>query len=246
MLSNNFLSHITELRKRLLRCVAAVSILFIILYYFNKSIFAFFAKPLTAQLLHDSSLIAIDITAPLFIPLKLCLFLAFFITVPYLFHQLWAFIAPGLYHRERHIVWLLLCSSTLLFYLGVTFTYWVVFPLLFTFFTQVAPVQVKVMPDINHYLSLSMHLFMVFGLAFEVPVFIWLLVKSNLCSIKTLRHIRPYIIVGAFTVGMLLTPPDVLSQVLLAIPIYFLYEVGLFACRVSCKPTATTPVSDNS
>ena len=161
------------------------------------------------------------------------LFVAFFISVPYVFYQVWAFVAPGLYKEERQLVLPLMVSTSLLFYLGVSFAYFAVFPLVFSFFTGIVPTGVTVMTDISQYLDFVLKLFFAFGLAFEVPVATYLLIRSGLVSIEALSAKRPYIIVGAFSLGMLLTPPDIISQVMLAVPMWLLFEVGIYLCRLT-------------
>ena len=225
------IAHLAELRNRLLRSLACVFALFLGLSVFANDIYTLVAGPLLAQLPEQSSMIATEVAAPFLAPFKLAFFVAVFISVPYLLYQAWAFVAPGLYENERRLVFPLLASSVLLFYLGCAFAFFVVFPLLFAFLTSTAPVGVTVMTDISHYLNFILKLFFAFGIAFEVPIAIILLVWTGLTSVETLARKRPYIIVGAFTVGMLLTPPDIISQVLLAVPVWLLFELGLILGR---------------
>lgn len=225
------IAHLAELRNRLLRSLACVFIIFLGLSAFANDIYALIAGPLSAQLPENSSMIATEVAAPFLVPFKLTFFVAIFISMPYLLYQGWAFVAPGLYENERRLVLPLITSSVLLFYLGNAFAFFIVFPLLFAFLTSVAPVGVTVMTDIGHYLNFVLKMFFAFGLAFEVPIAIILFVWTGLASVESLSKKRPYIIVGAFTVGMLLTPPDIISQVLLALPVWLLFELGLILGR---------------
>jgi len=221
-----FLSHLVELRDRLLKMILSVVVLFACLFWFSDDIYSWLAAPLMAHL-PNSQMIAIDVAAPFFIPFKLTLMLCVFLAVPYLLYQIWAFVAPGLYTHEKKLVFPLLVSSTLLFYLGVAFAYYVVFPLVFGFFTGVAPEGVAVSTDIGRYLDFVITLFFAFGIAFEVPVATVLVVAVGITTPEQLRKIRPYVFVAAFVIGMFLTPPDIISQTLLAVPMWLLYEVGI-------------------
>lgn len=225
------LSHLIELRARLLRSIICVLIIFFGLAFFSNDIYTAVATPLIAQLPDNSSMIATEVASPFLVPFKLTIFVALFIAMPYILYQAWAFIAPGLYDNERHFVMPLLATSTLLFYLGISFAFFVVFPLLFGFFTKIAPADVTVMTDINHYLNFILKLFFAFGMAFEVPIATILLVKTGFTTPQSLAEKRPYIIVGAFALGMLLTPPDIISQCLLALPVWLLFELGLVLCK---------------
>ena len=222
-----FISHLVELRDRLLRIVLVVAVVFLVLMPFSNKLFSALSGPLTAHLPEGSSMIAIEVASPFLIPFKLTLVLAVFIAMPFLLYQIWAFIAPGLYRHERRLVMPLLASSTILFYAGAAFAYYVVFPLVFAFFTSTAPDGVSVMTDISRYLDFVLTLFFAFGAAFEVPVVTVLLVWTGMVTQDGLRRKRPYIIVAAFVAGMLLTPPDVISQTLLAIPVWLLFELGV-------------------
>lgn len=226
-----FLSHLVELRDRLLKMVIAITLGFAVLFPFANTIYTFISGPLTRHLPEGSSMIAIDVASPFLTPFKLVLMLSVVLTVPFLLHQLWSFIAPGLYKHEKRLALPLLVSSVVLFYLGMAFAYYIVFPLVFGFFTRVAPDGVAVMTDINRYLDFVIMLFFAFGIAFEVPVATILIVMTGITTPDKLASMRPYIIVGAFVIGMLLTPPDVISQVLLAVPMWVLFEVGLFFSR---------------
>ncbi|MBO2676728.1 twin-arginine translocase subunit TatC [Shewanella algae] len=229
------ISHLLELRTKLLRSIASVLIVFIALVYWANDIYHYMAIPLMQSLPDTGSMIATDVAAPFFAPFKLTLVLSFFISVPYVLYQIWSFVAPGLYKHEKRLVVPLLFSSTLLFYLGIAFAYYVVFPVVFGFFTSVAPEGVQVATDISSYLSFILKLFFAFGLAFEIPVAVILLCWAGVTTPEDLRAKRPYIIVGAFVVGMLLTPPDVISQTMLAVPMLLLFEGGLLAARFYSK-----------
>lgn len=229
------ISHLLELRTKLLRAIASVLIVFIALVYWANDIYHYMAIPLMQSLPDTGSMIATDVAAPFFAPFKLTLVLSFFIAVPYVLYQIWSFVAPGLYKHEKRLVVPLLFSSTLLFYLGIAFAYYVVFPVVFGFFTSVAPEGVQVATDISSYLSFILKLFFAFGLAFEIPVAVILLCWAGVTTPEDLRAKRPYIVVGAFVVGMLLTPPDVISQTMLAVPMLLLFEGGLFAARFYSK-----------
>ena len=220
--------HLIELRDRLLRVVLVVGVVFICLVPFSNRLFSLLSGPLMAHMPDDSSMIAIEVASPFLIPFKLTLFLALFIAIPYVLYQLWSFVAPGLYKHERRLAMPLLVSSTVLFYAGAAFAYFVVFPLVFAFFTGTAPEGVSVMTDISRYLDFVLTLFFAFGAAFEVPVLTVLLVWTGMATQESLRAKRPYIIVGAFVIGMLLTPPDVISQTLLAVPVWLLFELGVY------------------
>ena len=225
------IAHLAELRSRLLRGVACVAIIFLALAFFSNELYTAIATPLLAKLPANSSMIATEVAAPFLVPFKLTIFLAIFIAMPYLLYQAWAFIAPGLYEKEQLFVFPLLLTSIVLFYLGIAFAFFVVFPLLFAFLTSVAPSGVTVMTDIGHYLDFILKMFFAFGMAFEVPIATILLIKTGITTRESLAEKRPYIIVGAFAAGMLLTPPDVISQILLATPIWILFELGLFLSR---------------
>ncbi|MEE9355549.1 MAG: twin-arginine translocase subunit TatC [Methylococcaceae bacterium] len=222
-----FVSHLVELRDRLLRIVIAVIVLFLCLTPFSKKLFSTLAGPLTAHMPAGSSMVAIDVASPFFTPFKLTLVVAIFIAMPFILYQLWAFVAPGLYAHERRRVMPLVVSSTLLFYVGALFAYFVVFPLVFGFLTSAAPEGVSVMTDISRYLDFVLTLFFAFGFAFEVPIAVIVLVWTGAVTPQGLREKRAYVVVGAFVIGMLLTPPDIISQTLLALPMWFLFEVGI-------------------
>lgn len=225
------ISHLIELRKRLLYCIIAVFAIFMALIYFANDIYHMVAAPLISQMPAGASMIATDVASPFFTPIKLTIIVSIFLAVPVILYQVWAFVAPALYRHERRLVMPLLFSSTLLFYVGVAFAYFIVFPLAFGFFAKTAPQGVTIATDITNYLDFVMTLFMAFGVAFEVPVAIVLICWTGITTPEELKKKRPYILVGAFVVGMLLTPPDVFSQTLLAIPMYCLFEVGVFFSR---------------
>ena len=227
-----FVSHLLELRSRLLRIVGGILLVFVALSPFSNPIYSALAVPLTRHMPAQSSMIAIDVLSPFLTPLKFTLILAVFIAIPWIFYQVWAFVAPGLYQREKRLVLPILLSSTLLFYCGMAFAYFAIMPIFFAFITTTAPEGVAVMTDINRYLDFVMTIFYAFGVAFEVPVATVILALAGILSPDAMAAKRPYVIVGAFVVGMLLTPPDVISQTLLAIPMWLLFEVGLFVSRL--------------
>ena len=225
------ISHLIELRKRLLNSLIAILVVFLALVYFANDIYQLVAAPLIAQMPLGSTMIATDVASPFFTPIKLTIYVSVFLAAPIILYQVWAFVAPALYRHERKLLMPLLFSSTLLFYIGIAFAYFVVFPLAFGFLTKTAPIGVVVSTDIAKYLDFVMTLFMAFGVAFEVPIAIILLCWMGVTTPESLKQKRPYILVGAFVVGMLLTPPDVFSQTLLAIPMYCLFEVGVLFSR---------------
>ncbi len=227
---DTLLSHLVELRSRLLKVAAAVIVVFIALLPFSKRIFELVSAPLV-KVLPGGQMIATEVASPLLTPFKLTFFVALFVAMPVVLHQVWAFVAPGLYKKEKRFAFPLLGSSILLFYAGVAFAYFVVFPLIFTFMTAVAPDGVEVMTDISSYLSFITMIVLAFGLAFEVPIATVLMVWTGLTSTAKLAKARPYVFLGAFIIGMFLTPPDVISQTLLAVPVYLLYELGIVMSR---------------
>ena len=225
------ISHLIELRKRLLNSIIAILVIFLALVYFANDIYQLVSAPLISKMPVCATMIATDVASPFFTPIKLTFMVSVILSVPIILYQVWAFVAPALYKHERRLVVPLLVSSTLLFYIGMAFAYFVVFPLAFGFLTHAAPEGVLVSTDIRSYLDFVMALFMAFGVSFEVPVAIVLLCWMGVTTPEDLRKKRPYVLVGAFVVGMLLTPPDVFSQTLLAIPMYCLFEVGVFFAR---------------
>lgn len=229
--TQSFVSHLVELRDRLIRSLAAVLLVFLSLAYFANQIYGLLAGPLLQHMPAGTQMIAIEVASPFLTPFKLTLVVALFLAIPYVLYQAWAFVAPGLYRHERRLVLPLLLASVVLFYAGIAFAYFVVFPLLFAFLSATAPPGVTVMTDISHYLDFVLTIFFAFGVAFEVPIATILLVWSGVITREGLREKRPYIIVLAFVIGMVLTPPDVVSQTLLAVPIWFLFEGGLWFSR---------------
>ena len=225
------ISHLVELRSRLLRAFAAILVVFLALVYFANDIYTILAEPLLSQLPEGASMIATGVATPFLTPLKLTLIVSFFAAIPYVLYQVWAFIAPGLYKHEKRLIAPLVFSSALLFYAGAAFAYFVVFPLAFGFFTKMAPEGVTIATDIASYLDFVLGLFIAFGIAFEIPIATILLCWTGVTTPKELAAKRPYVIVIVFIVGMLLTPPDVISQTLLAIPMWLLFEVGVFFAR---------------
>ena len=233
--SGSLMSHLVELRDRVVRMVVAVLVLFLGMFYWANEIYIYLAAPLTRHLPEGANMIAIDVASPFLTPFKLVLMLAVFLAMPVILYQMWAFVAPGLYANEKRIAGPLLVSSILLFYAGVAFAYYVVFPLVFGFFTSIGPEIVNISTDIGRYLDFVLALFFGFGLAFEVPIATIILVAIGFTTPKKLSEKRPYVIVGAFICGMLLTPPDVISQVLLALPMWILFEAGLIASTIIFK-----------
>ncbi|WP_194868047.1 twin-arginine translocase subunit TatC [Pseudoalteromonas sp. PPB1] len=239
MTNSGFIGHLIELRNRLIKALLSILIIFISLVYFANDIYAFVAAPLVESLPANSTMIATDVTAPFFAPFKLTLFVSLFLAVPMILHQIWGFLAPGLYQHEKRMLIPILLSSILLFYAGIAFCYFVVMPIILGFFTAVGPDMMTLSPDISSYLGFILKLFFAFGVAFEIPVAIMLLCWSGVTTTQSLAQKRPYIIVGVFVVAMFLTPPDVLSQTLLAVPMALLFELGLLLARLySKKPVA--------
>jgi sec-independent protein translocase protein TatC len=229
--SESFLSHLFELRDRLLRAVIALVVVFLCLFPFAKSIYAFLAKPMLAQLPPGVQMVALEVTSPFFIPVKVTFLAALVIALPFILYQIWAFVAPGLYQHEKRLALPVIVSSVFFFAVGMAFAYFVVFPVAFRFFAHYAPEGVHMMTDIDKYLSFVLTMFVAFGITFEVPVVVVVLVRLGVISLEKLRSIRGYVIVGAFVVGAIFTPPDVLSQVMLAVPLWLLYELGLVVAR---------------
>lgn len=224
----SIIGHLVELRDRILKCMGALLLVFVCLIYFANDIYAFVAQPLTSVLPPDTSMIAIDPTSPFFTPFKLTFYAALFVCAPYILFQVWAFIAPGLYAAEKSLAIPLFVSSVLLFYAGMAFAYYVLFGIVFSFFVSVAPEGIAVAPDISSYLSFVLKIFFAFGFAFEIPIAVFLLIWSGIVEIESLEGKRPYIIVGCFIVGMLLTPPDPFSQTIMAVPMWMLFEAGVY------------------
>ncbi|HEY8570722.1 twin-arginine translocase subunit TatC [Microbulbifer sp.] len=226
-----FIEHLIELRDRLLKTLLVVIAIFACMAPFANDIYDFVADPLQARLTEGAGMIATEVTSPFLTPFKTTFVLAFFIAIPFVLFQFWAFIAPGLYKHEKRLIAPLMFSSVMLFYAGMAFAYYVVFPLIFEFFISSADADIKVMPDIRSYLDLALKLFFAFGFAFEIPIATIVLIWSGVVSAQDLAKKRPYVIVACFAVGMLLTPPDVISQTLLAVPMWLLFEIGVFFGR---------------
>ena len=235
-----FIGHLVELRNRLVHAILSILLIFIGLVYFANDIYSFVAEPLVATLPQGTSMIATDVTAPFFAPFKLTLFVSLFLAFPFILHQIWGFIAPGLYKNEKRMLIPVLISSILLFYSGIAFCYFVVMPIILGFFTGVGPDMMTLSPDISSYLGFVLKLFFAFGITFEIPVAIMLLCWSGATDTQSLKEKRPYIVVGAFVVAMFLTPPDILSQTLLAIPMLALFELGLLLASFSNKKQEPT------
>ncbi|MDR2876105.1 MAG: twin-arginine translocase subunit TatC [Methylobacillus sp.] len=230
--SETFISHLIELRARLMRCVIGFVIAFLVLFPFRNMLYTALAHPLVAQLPQGSHMQAIGVISPVFIPLKVAMMTAFVISLPYTLYQIWAFVAPGLYRHEKRLVAPLVILSTLLFLIGMAFAYFLVFPIVFNYTAHAAPQDVVNMPDIGYYLDIVTMLFLGFGVSFEVPLVVFALARTGMVKIETFKEIRPYVIVSAFVAAAIFTPPDVLSQFLMAIPICLLYEAGILAARV--------------
>ena len=225
------IAHLTELRDKLLRSMLAILVVFIGLFPFANEIYTYVSEPLRAILPEGATMIATEVASPFLTPFKLTLVASIFLVIPYVLYQAWSFIAPGMYRHEKRLAIPLLVSSVMLFYAGAAFAYFLVFPLIFAFFTSVAPEGITIMTDINSYLDFVLKLFFAFGLAFEIPIVAVLMIWAGITTPEALAKKRPYIIVGCFIFGMLLTPPDIISQSLLAIPMWILFEIGVFFGR---------------
>ncbi|MDP1928298.1 MAG: twin-arginine translocase subunit TatC [Thiobacillus sp.] len=237
---DSFITHLIEMRDRLLRAVLAIVLIFICLFPWAQDLYALLAQPMLAALPKGGQMIATDVTTPFFVPIKVTMMAAFLLALPWVFYQVWAFVAPGLYQHEKRLGAPLVIASVILFLLGMAFAYFLVFPVVFGFVVGVAPAGVAVMTDIGKYLDFVMTLFMAFGITFEVPVAVVLLVKMNMVSVAKLREIRPYVIVGAFVIGAIFTPPDIISQFMLAVPLWVLYEAGIIVAALISKPKSET------
>jgi sec-independent protein translocase protein TatC len=231
--------HLLELRNRLLKIVLAVMVCFALIYPFANELYLWLSQPLRDLLPEGQMMIATDVTSPFFAPLKLALVVAVFAAIPYILYQLWSFIAPGLYKHEKKLAFPLLATSVLLFYLGAAFAYYVVFPLVFGFFTAIGPEGIVELPDINSYLNFVLKMFFAFGVAFEIPIATILLILSGATTASDLAAKRPYVVVGCFVIGMLLTPPDIISQTLLAVPMWVLFELGILFGRFAQRRVAS-------
>jgi sec-independent protein translocase protein TatC len=239
---DTFISHLIELRDRLLRAILAVLLVFLCLFPWAKDLYTLLAQPLLAVLPHGGQMIATDVVGVFLVPMKVALLVAFVIALPYVLYQIWAFVAPGLYTHEKRLVLPLIITSTFLFIAGMAFAYFLVFPVVFKFMASIAPEGVAWMTDIEKYLSFALTMFVAFGVTFEVPVAVVLLVRMNIVGVDKLREIRPYVIVGAFVIGAVFTPPDVISQLMLAVPLWVLYELGIVFASMTAK--ADTPNND--
>ncbi len=235
-ISESLVGHLIELRSRLLNSALALLLIFICLFPWAAELYALLAQPMLAKLPQGGQMIATDVTTPFFVPLKVAMMTAFLIALPYMLYQVWRFVAPGLYAQEKRMVLPLVVASTLLFYSGMAFAYFAVFPVVFGFITASAPQGVAVMTDIDKYLSFVIGMFMAFGIAFQVPVAVVLLVRIGLVTVQKLREIRSYVIVAAFVIGAIFTPPDIVSQFMLAIPLWLLYEAGIVVAAWTGKP----------
>ena len=236
--NETFVSHLLELRTRLLYAFGGLLLVFICLIPWASDLYALLAEPLIAKLPKGGQMIAIDVITPFFGPIKVAMMVAFLISLPYLLYQAWLFVAPGMHEHEKRLMLPLITASVILFFLGMTFAYFLVFPVVFGFFSGVAPQGVAMMTDIDKYLSFVMGMFLAFGVTFEVPVAVVVMVKMEMVTIAKLKEIRPYIVVGAFILGALLTPPDVVSQFMLAIPLWLLYEAGIVVAGIMSKGSA--------
>ena len=239
-----FISHLIELRSRLLRAIVAVIIVFAALFYFAKDIYAVLAQPLLRVLPQGSTMIATDVTGTFLVPLKVTLMASFLIALPYVLYQAWAFVAPGLYQHEKRLALPVLVSSVLFFAVGMSFAYFFVFPVAFGFFAGYTPAGVQMMTDIDKYLSFVLTMFIAFGLTFETPVVVVVLVRMRVVTLEKLKAARPYVIVGAFVVGAIFTPPDVISQLMLAVPLWLLFELGVVLARFVAVPAEKTEASE--
>ena len=231
----SFISHLVELRQRLIRALLSIVLVFLCMVPWAREIYTLLAGPMLASMPHGGQMIATDVAGAFFVPMKVTLMASFLVSLPHVLYQAWAFVAPGLYAHERKLVLPLVCASVVLFFVGMAFAFFVVFPTVFKFVNHFAPEGVAVMTDIDKYLSFVMSTFLAVGLTFEVPVVVIVLVKSGIVSVGKLRDIRPYVVVGAFVIGAIFTPPDVLSQFMLAVPLWLLYELGIVVAAMMEK-----------
>jgi sec-independent protein translocase protein TatC len=242
---DTFISHLVELRDRLLRAILAVIVVFLCLFPWARELYALLAMPLIAALPAGGQMIATDVVGVFLVPVKVAFLVAFVIALPYVLYQVWAFVAPGLYVHEKRLVLPLVVASSFLFIVGMSFAYFLVFPVVFKFMASIAPEGVAWMTDIDKYLSFALTTFVAFGVTFEVPVVVIVLVRVGVVSIEKLKHIRPYVIVGAFVIGAIFTPPDVISQVMLAVPLWLLYELGIVLARMIGRSSADPADAEN-
>ncbi|HEY9447919.1 MAG TPA: twin-arginine translocase subunit TatC [Burkholderiales bacterium] len=233
-----FISHLMELRDRLLRSLIAIGLVFVCLFPWASELYDFIAAPMMRALPEGSHMIATGVVTPFLIPVKVAMVVAFLIVLPYVLYQAWAFVAPGLYAHEKRLVMPLVIASTVLFVIGIAFCYFFVFGVVFHFVNTIAPKSISVAPDIENYLNFVMTMFLAFGVTFEVPIAVIVLVRMGMVTIEQLKHTRPYFIVGAFVIAAVVTPPDVVSQMLLALPLCLLYEVGIIVARFVGRPAA--------
>jgi len=241
------MTHLIELRNRLLKIVLLVLLIFLGLFYFANDLYLILVEPLSSILPADGAMVATGVASPFLVPFKLTIVLAIFLSVPFILHQIWSFIAPGLYQHEKKFAIPLLLSSIVLFYAGITFAYYVVLPLAFAFFTSVGPEGVTLMPDIDNILNFILKMFFAFGIAFEIPIATFLLVLMGVTTVESLTSKRPYVFLGCFVVGMFVTPPDVISQTILAVPMWLLFEVGVIFARFIKRPiNADEETQENS
>ncbi len=240
-----FVQHLVELRDKLLHSVIAILLIFIGIFPFANEVYGFIAAPIINVLPADTNIIAIGVISPFLTPLKMALIFAVYLAMPYLLFQIWSFIAPALYKHEKQMIVPLIVSSTILFYAGILFSFYVVFPVIFGFLSSVGPSIVDFTPDIQYYLDFVLKVSFAFGVAFEVPIATILLIMFNITTVEKLKNNRPYVIIGAFVLGMLLTPPDIISQVLIAIPMWLLFEAGLIFAPMFKRKSPTEPINDN-
>lgn len=246
---STFISHLVELRARLVRAFTVIVLGFLPCAYFARDLYTILAQPLLEKLPLGGQMIATAVATPFFIPMQVALMTAFVVTLPHTLYQVWAFVAPGLYSHEKRLFLPLVIASSLLFFLGMAFAYFAALPLVFEFIIFFAPDGVAVMTDIGEYLSFVLTMFMTFGIAFEVPVFVVVLARTGAISLTKLKEVRAYVLVGAFVIGAIFTPPDVISQFLLAVPLYLLYELGIFLAGLTNKPAGADsdkPLVDNA
>ncbi|MCE7914736.1 MAG: twin-arginine translocase subunit TatC [Nitrosomonas sp. PRO4] len=235
MIEGSFLSHLVELRARIIRTLSGLIIGFIPCAFYARELYSLLAQPLLEKLPQGGQMIATDVATPFFVPMKVAMMMAFVITLPHTLYQIWAFVAPGLYTHEKRLALPLVVGSSLLFFFGMAFAYFAALPLVFEFITYFAPDGVAVMTDIGKYLSFVLSMFMAFGFTFEVPIFVIVLVRTGVITIEKLKEIRPYVIVGAFVIAAIFTPPDVISQFMLAVPLCLLYELGIITATIMAK-----------
>jgi sec-independent protein translocase protein TatC len=240
-----FVQHLVELRDKLLHSVIAILLIFIGIFPFANEVYGFIAAPIINVLPADTNIIAIGVISPFLTPLKMALIFSVYLAMPYLLFQIWSFIAPALYKHEKQMIVPLIVSSTILFYAGILFSFYVVFPVIFGFLSSVGPSIVDFTPDIQYYLDFVLKVSFAFGVAFEVPIATILLIMFNITTVEKLKNNRPYVIIGAFVLGMLLTPPDIISQVLIAIPMWLLFEAGLIFAPMFKRKSPTEPINDN-